>query len=514
MESGWRGDAALVRHGAARAVASATFAPAAEHPLRGRLAEEGLEGDDELIVLRRTLGADGRSRAFVNDQPVSVARLAEIGAALVEVYGQHDRWGLHDPSTHGAALDRFGGLEDLARRVADAFHDWRQARARYRELAARREAAEREQHELRAAVDELARLAPAPGEDESLAARRTLLMQSARIGEALASARERLSAAGADAALADAQRTLAAVAEHDARLAEVADALDRAAIEAGEAVAMLEALDLDLDPDEQDRTEERLFALRAAGRRHGVAVDELAALHESLAARLATLEAGAAPLDAACAEARERETRFRALAGELGAARIAAARRLDRAIAAELAPLKLGDARFVTALELLAPAEWGAGGGERIRFTIATRAESEPGPLMRIASGGELSRFMLALKVVLAGSGSAGTLVFDEIDTGIGGAVADAVGARLQALAESCQVLVVTHQPQVAARAAFHVLVDKEGTGRSMRTVARVLDADQRHEEVARMLAGAEVTDEARAAAGRLITAPRIPAGS
>lgn len=402
---GGRGDAGLVRAGAGQAVVSAVFDLPARHALRTRLAEQGIDADNE-VILRRVLGADGRSRAFVNDQPVAIGLLREIGREVIEVQGQFEQRGLIDPATHRGLLDDFGG-------------------------------------------------------------------------PALAGGRL------------------------DAPIA----ALERAAAELTDAVAGLEALagDDDLDPRRLEKIEERLFALRGLARKHRVEVAALPALRDQLALRLAAIEDRSGTLERLTREAAEARAAYVRSAEALSALRHEAAGRLDKGVAGELPPLKLERARFSTAVARTEEADWSEHGIDRVRFEAATNPGQPPGPLNRIASGGELSRFMLALKVVLARTDPVPTLVFDEVDSGIGGATADAVGERLARLAKDVQILVVTHSPQVAARAARQMRVTKSVARGDTMTRVEALAADDRREEIARMLSGAAVTDEARAAADRLI---------
>ncbi len=508
---GARGDAGLVRPGAERANVAAAFALDADHPLRALLDARGIEVEDEL-VLRRVIGADGRGRAFVNDQPVGVALLRELGGALVEIQVQGGTRGLVAGAEHRRFLDGFGGLDDQAAAVAAAYRAWRAAEDARAEAAAALDAARRDEDYLRHMVAELDTLAPEPGEETALADRRAILMQGEKLAEALQAAAAELDEGGrgVEARLRAAERHLARAAERVPGLLDPAlAALDRAAIETAEAIAAIEAAGRESAPDaaELDRVERRLFALRAAARKHGVAVDGLAALRDEFADRLAMLDNRGAALAGLEDAARAARADFVSAARALSAARAEAGERLDAAIAGELAPLGLASARFRTRLDPLAEDDWGAGGAERVRFEVATVPDAEPGPLGRIASGGELSRLLLALRVVLARTLATPTLVFDEVDSGIGGATAAAVGARLARLGEERQVLVVTHSPQVAARANHHLRVAKVEGEDGVRTEIEALDDPARREEVARMLAGARVTDAARAAADSLMRA-------
>jgi DNA repair protein RecN (Recombination protein N) len=510
---GARGEAALVREGAEQGQVTAAFDVAKDHPARRLLAENDLVADpgaeDELIV-RRVQFADGRTRAFVNDQPVSVQVLRALGAALVEIHGQHDDRAFVEGATHRALLDAFGGLEDAA---AEIRRLWEERRAREAAVEAHRaevERAGREAEWLRHAVDELGRLAPQTGEENSLAERRAAMMQAEKAAEDLQATHDSVTGPQSPVPpLATALRRLERrAAQAPALIEPVVKAIDAALTALDEARVHLEhALQAaQFDPRELERIEERLFALRAAGRKYNVPVDELAALARRYEGDLALIDAGAERLAALEKGAQDCATRYRQAAQALSAARRRAAAALDKAVNAELKPLKLERAQFSTQIE--AGGE-GPDGLDRIEFWVRTNPGTRPGPLMKVASGGELARFLLALKVVLADRGSAPTLIFDEIDTGVGGAIADAIGVRLARLASGVQVIAVTHAPQVAARADRHYLITKDALAKGKRVATRVLEleAERRREEIARMLAGAEITAEARAAAERLIRA-------
>ena len=513
---GARADAGLVAKGAAQASVAASFALEAKHPARALLADRGLDADDDTLILRRTLGADGRSRAFVNDQPVPVGTLRELAGLLVEIHGQFDTHGLLDPATHRLALDVYGGLAADADGVANLHAAWRAAEAAEAEARERAAKAATDEGFLRHAVDELDRLDPKPGEETDLAQRRALLAAREKLIEAINAARADLAAGkGVEGALRGAERLLQRVAPQAmGKLDRALATLDRAAIEAADAVAEVEALEnaLDLDASGLEGVEERLYALRALARKHRVEVDRLADLKAEFQARLAALDDGEDGLKRlSAATAKARAAYFEA-AKALSAARHAAAQRLDKAITKELPPLKLDKAKFRTRVEELPDGGWTAHGIDRVAFEVATNPGADLGPIDRIASGGELARFMLALKVALRAPGNAkrsgvDTLIFDEVDSGIGGAVAAAVGERLAGLAENAQILVVTHSPQVAARAAHHWRVVKKTAGRTVATAVDALDAKARREEIARMLSGASVTDAARAAADSLLAA-------
>ncbi|MGZ5902091.1 MAG: DNA repair protein RecN [Reyranella sp.] len=507
---GARAESGAVWRGAAQASVAASFDLPKDHPARGLLAEQALD-DEDTLTLRRLLGADGRGRAFVNDQPVSVALLRRLGDTLVEIQGQMEQHGLLDMATHRASLDAFAGLEKQGEAVRTAWHVWRGAEQAHADAEAAAAAARRDEDFLRHAVKELAALSPKPDDEETLAGERQLLRVGSALGEAVTQSLAELEQGrGAVTALRTAHRLIERnVDKAMGRLDSALAALERALSEATEAQAQLEAARdaLEFDPARLEKIEERLFALRAAARKHGVAVTELAALADKFAAQLAALDDGAAGLKRLAGEAKAARAAYVAAAEVQAAARRKGAARLDKAIAAELGPLKLEKARFVTDLAALPEAEWSEAGTDRVQFTVATNPGTPPAPIARIASGGELSRFLLALKVCLAKMGDAGTIVFDEVDWGIGGATAAAVGERLKRLARDVQVLVVTHSPQVAAVADRHWLIRKTTTRSAASTDVLALDAKGRREEIARMLSGAEVTAEARAAADRLLAA-------
>jgi DNA repair protein RecN (Recombination protein N) len=506
---GARGDAALVRQGAAQGQVTAAFDLPLRHPLRDYLRDNDLDADGE-VILRRVQTADGKTRAFINDQPVSVQFLRAAGAMLVEIHGQHDERALIDAGVHRALLDAFGGTGEAAAEVREQWQAWRGAEARVDAERERHQRALRDADYIRNAVDELSKLAPEPGEETALADRRAALMRAEKVAGDLKDAFDILSG-GSNIVpeLSSALRRL------ERRVQEAPDivgapvrALDQALNSIEEARSGLEAsLRLaDYDPAELERNEERLFALRAAGRKYSSPVDRLPEIAERFAADLASLDRGEETLKALEQAARKAEADYRKGAETLSAARQKASRALDKAVNAELPPLKLERAQFITEIES-APSAPGPDGYDRVEFWVRTNPGARPGPMMKVASGGELARFLLALKVVLADRGSAPTLVFDEIDTGVGGAVSDAIGARLARLAAKVQVITVTHAPQVAARAANHFVVAKEPVRGARRVTTTVLSLDPRHrrEEIARMLAGAEVTEEARKAADRLI---------
>ncbi|ACI52891.1 DNA repair protein RecN [Gluconacetobacter diazotrophicus PA1 5] len=522
---GERASAGLVRAGAEQASVTACFELAPGHPLPGLLAEQGILIDDprDPLVLRRIVTVDGRSRAYINDQPAGVTLLRRAASLLVEIQGQHEQMGLADQSTHLDLLDAFGVPADLRADTAAAYRAWMEATAELAAAQAAMENAAREEDWLRQSVEDLSSLAPQEDEETHLAGLRQSLQQGERRGEAIAAALAELSprdrrATGPAAALRGASRTLQrllpAAGEDDAaaggadRLAHDAlAALERAEEALGEAETLLSRLaaDAESDPHLLEQTEERLFALRAAARKHGVSVPELPGLLAAFADRLAALDSGNARIGALQEAVRTRRARFEDTAGRLSAARETTARRLEQAVTAELRPLRLERARFFVSLPPLPPEAWTARGREQAAFQIAANPGQPPGPLAKVASGGELSRLMLALKVVLAGRSAVPTLVFDEVDSGVGGATASAIGDRLARVGHDVQVLVVTHSPQVAARGDAHLRISKSVTKGRTETRAEPLSAAQRREEIARMLAGDTITEAARAAADSLL---------
>ncbi|KKC25753.1 DNA repair protein RecN [Sphingomonas sp. SRS2] len=506
---GMRADSGLVRNGAAQAMVSASFELAPDHPAFALIAENGFDTEaGEALVIRRVVKADGGSRAFINDQPASAATLRELGAMLVEIHGQHDDRGLINPRGHRTLLDSFGRLDVAG--VATAHRAWRQAEDALEAARTDLENAARDREWLDHAVDELTRFAPEPGEEAILAAERSDMQKGAKLTDDLEAVSAHLDGSeGGLSALRQAARRLDRIAPEHPLLGEALAALDRAVIEASEAEDRLAAAAdaMRFDPARLDAAETRLFELRALARKHRVDPDTLAALRDELAGRLDRIEAGDAGLAKLEATAKSARQTYTDAAIRLSEARSAAAARLDAAVAGELAPLKLDAARFRTMVETLPESGWSPSGRDRVEFEISTNPGAPFAPLIKIASGGELSRFILALKVALAEEGAATTMIFDEIDRGVGGAVASAIGERLQRLASGAQLLVVTHSPQVAARGRHHWLIAKSHDGLVTRTGVRPLDSEERREEIARMLSGAEVTAEARAQAMRLLEA-------
>ncbi|MCG8507921.1 MAG: DNA repair protein RecN [Rhodospirillales bacterium] len=510
LATGERADAGLVRSGSPKAVVVAEFDVAPDHPCLAELSEQGIDVDrGETLILRRILGADGRSRAYVNDQPVSVSMLRRIGESLVEVHGQFENQRLMREATHRDLLDSFGGLSGARDRVADLFTGWREAAAASKKMAEDLETARREEEYLRHAVDEMTAVDPQPGEERELAETRNLLMHAERLIEAMNRANAALNEGnGVEGGLRGAARALEKEAETArGRLDEVLAALDRAALETAEAASLLDkaSADLSLDGDDLEKTEERLFNLRALARKHGVSVDDLPVIRDQLSAQLSAIEDGGQALqDLKRLEAGARKA-FADAARELSEGRRKAGGELDIAVGGELEPLRLGAAAFKTMIEALPEEAWGENGCDSVAFQVATNPGAAPGPLNRISSGGEMARFMLALKVVLAKADPVPTLIFDEVDANVGGAVAAAVGERLAGLAGFFQVLVITHSPQVASRGAGHLRVSKGISGEATVTSVEELSPAERKEEIARMLAGAKITEEARAAADSLL---------
>ena len=505
---GARADSGLVRHGTERALVTASFdAPARGTALREILAanEITLEPGEPLLI-RRAVKADGGSKAFINDQPCSAALLREVGAHLVEIHGQHDDRGLLNAKGHKALLDSFA-RSNIADTAA-TYRAWHDAKLR---LDAARDSiinAARDREYLEHALEELVQFAPSDGEEEELAGERSDMQKGERVTDDLKAVLKIFDGHNNGVAqLRSAARRLDRLAPEHPLLADALTALDRAVIEASEAEDRLNRAKeaLTFDPLRLDDIEVRLFELRALARKHNVAPDGLLALRTEIEAKLNAITAGNEGLAKLEAEVKASAAAYIGAANALTAARTAAALRLDMAVAAELIPLKLDAAKFKTDVAALGDDRWSADGMDRVEFLISTNPGAPFAPLTKIASGGELSRFILALKVALAEEGGAGTIIFDEIDRGVGGAVASAIGERLVRLARSTQLLAVTHSPQVAAKGAAHYYIAKSSEGTVTKTGVVELDADGRRQEIARMLSGAEVTEEARAQARRLL---------
>jgi DNA repair protein RecN (Recombination protein N) len=504
---GARGDAALVRNGAAQGQVIAVFDVPGNHPARTLLKDNAIDDEGD-IILRRVQSADGRTRVFINDQPSSVSLMREAGRALVEIHGQHDERAFVDTAIHRGLLDAFGGHLGEVAHVGSLWRDWRDAEQRLARHKASVDAAAREADFLRSATAELSEADPQPGEETELAEQRADMMRAEKSASDIAEAQEMLAGASSPVpALSGLLRRLQRkAADAPALLDPIVKALDEALVllDGAQAAADAAMRAAEFDPAALERAEERLFALRALARKHNVQVDGLAALRDEMAAKLADLDAGEtrlAELENAAAEA---GNRYDEAAARLSEMRKDTSANLEKAVAVELPALKLERAEFIVEIssEVGDRAETGI---DQIEFWVRTNPGTRPGPMMKVASGGELSRFLLALKVALADRGSAPTLVFDEIDTGVGGAVADAIGQRLARLSDTIQVLTVTHAPQVAARARAHFLISKTGGADKVSTGIVEMDRDGRQEELARMLAGATITSEARAAADRLL---------
>ena len=506
---GERADSGLVRHGADQATVIAAFELSDPTAVDAVLREADLDACEGELILRRVVTADGRSRAYVNDQPTSVGLMRRLGDVLVEIQGQFDQRGLMDPSTHRDTLDAFAGLTRQAEGVAKAWSAWRTALVALETARADLDKARSDEEYLRHSVAELDQLAPQVGEEDRLAETRSMLMNAEAVVEALNTASAAISEdGGADNAVARAQRALERVADRAAgRLDTALAALERASAELEDASAEIAAAAADIEADGGTLTEidDRLHALRDLARKHGVGVDRLPEVHRRFADHLAALDGKGGEIGALTAAEDKAKRAYTEAAESLSKARAAAAAKLDAAIAKELPPLKLDKARFETMVSRQDESRWGASGLDAVAFQVATNPGMPAGPLSKIASGGELSRFLLALKVVLAEASPIPTLVFDEVDSGVGGAVAAAVGDRLARLATRLQVLVVTHSPQVAAQGAHHWHVAKRVQNQVTATDVVRLNTDERREEIARMLSGAAITSEARAAADSLL---------
>ena len=511
LAAGGRGGGrAAVRPGAAQGSATAAFEPSRHNPAFALLTEQAIPAQSE-IVLRRTLAQDGRTRAFVNDEPIGVALLRDIGAALLEVHGQADDRGLFDVSTHRGLLDTFAGHETLVRETALAFATFDGSRKALADLKAEAAVAAADADYIKHAAEELTALAPEEGEESRLASERVLLMNATRIAEDVNAAADLLAGdRGAANAISGALKRLSRMHEEARKAAASAEAaLDQAYNAVEEARRELEVLQtrLDIEPGQLEKVEDRIHDLRSAARKYGVSTDALPRVTADFRFKRDSLGLGGGRLKEAEALLTNARSTFLDTARRLSKSRAAAARKLESAVAGELAPLKLGHAKFRVALEGLDDDAAGASGLERVALEVATIEGAAFGSLAKIASGGELARFSLALKVALAEATPPAALVFDEVDRGVGGAVADAVGERLQRLAQTTQVLLVTHSPQVAARAERHFRISRAGD----KTKVTLLDDEARLEEVARMLSGAAVTEEARAAARRLLAEARTP---
>jgi DNA repair protein RecN (Recombination protein N) len=506
---GHKAEARLLRKGAEQAIVTAVFDVGDDHPAVREAEGNGIECDGDDLILRRVLGDDGRTRAFVNDQPVSVGLLRRVGEHLVEVHGQFETQRLIEPASHRGLLDAFAGNDAALADVAAAYKTWRDINAALSAAEEAQRMARENEEFVRHAVDELRALAPQPGEESALAEQRKILQYQEQISAAMTEAQEALNAdEGVEVMLSRALDALErAQSKAGGKLDDTIAALGRAISETADTSGFLEraASDLELDPAALEDAEERLFALRALARKHGVDVDHLADIQAKLERDLDGIEGGDGTLKRLRAEADKAAKDYASAAKVLHDRRVAAGAKLDKAMTGELGPLKMEKARFATSVAAEAADKWSATGADRVEFAVATNPGADPGPLAKIASGGEMARFMLALKVVLAEADPVPVLVFDEVDAGIGGAVASAVGERLALLGRGVQVFVVTHSPQVAAKGKGHFSVRKGESDGNSRTEVVPLNDDDRLEEIARMLAGENVTGEARAAAARLL---------
>jgi len=505
---GARSDTGLIRSGEAQASVTAAFTCTPSHELTTLFEKHGLLFEDPLI-LRRTIHKDGKSRAFLCDQPISVTLLRQIGELLLEIHGQFETHGLLNPATHRGLLDSFAGTAKLRETTAKAHEQWHSARQAHAQALMLQQQAQAEEDFLRDAVNEMDEIAPKPHETDRLTEQRTGLQHREKIIEALAVAEAALTGENsAQSTLAIAGKTLARIADKAAGVQDILAIVDRAANDIDEATAQLTHYihNLDSDPASLDKIEERLFRLRALARKHGVQPENLIDLQNDLRHRLSLLTDKGTQLQTLEKAVRESRAHYLTQAQDLSAKRSGAAKNLAQAIMTELPPLKLERAVFTVVCEKLPEAQWGADGMDRVAFMAATNSGSAQAPLQKVASGGELARFMLAIKVVLSKADPIATLVFDEVDSGIGGATASAVGERLAALGKDVQVLVVTHSPQVAARGNHHLRVKKQEKGKFPTTLVNVLSHDERVEEIARMLAGAKTTDAARQAAQSLLS--------
>ncbi len=505
---GQRSDAGLVRKGAEKASVSAAFDLPDSHPVYNIIKAHDLVLD-ETLILRRVVGKDGRSRAFVNDQPVSVSLLKEIGAALVEIHGQFETQGLLNPKTHRLLLDSYAGLQNTVQRLEALWQSWALTRKELKEAQTQAIKNRQEEDYLRQSVEDLEALDPQEGEEKNLADLRERLKHRESVVQALYASREAVfSEDGAEATLHQAYRVLDRIADKGGSAIEsVINALDRALAELQEAGAEIDSAFADMEEGEHslEAIDDRLHALRTQARKHNCTVDDLVGVKETLSEQLALIDNEEGVLSDLAQKCDAARKTYITLAQEIHKERKKAAEKLDEKVGEELPPLKLEKARFMTEVQEKPELNWGAQGLDDVRFLVTTNPGADPGPLNKIASGGEMSRFMLALKVVIAENDTAGSYVFDEVDSGIGGATADAVGERLSRLAKHHHILVVTHSPQVAARADHHWIVKKDGAKEVRTNITTLEDYESRREEIARMLSGADVTQEARAAAEKLL---------
>lgn len=509
LSLGVRAEAGLIRHGKEQATVTASFDVPAGHPVLKLLKNKGLE-DTDTVILRRTLGRDGRSKAFINDSPVSVQFLKEVGAELVEIHGQFETQGLLDPQTHKKVLDLYAGISDKTEKMRTIWANWSFARENLERAEVEIDAVRVQEDYLRYAVAELEKINPQPGEETLLAEKRTFLLNRERMREAFEQSSDLLeNERGILSLLGKLHTTLDRLAEKaGGRIAPVLETLNRAQSEVDEISSQLKCLESgDGEEDPLEEIEERYFALKECARKHQCTTDDLQRIHSELSKKLRLITHQEDALEELKQTVATEKEKFITLASVISDARQKSAQKLGKAVNAELPALKLDRANFfVECVKSDAESNWGPEGFDKVQFSVSTNQKTPAGPLHKIASGGELARFMLALKLILAGTGSIPTLIFDEVDSGIGGATADAVGERLAKLSGKYQVLVVTHSPQVAARAAHHWIVTKTGKkGTVITKLIHLKTAKDRQEEIARMLSGASITTEARAAAAKLL---------
>lgn len=506
---GARSDSGFVRRGEDKASVTATFDLASDHPAFDYLKEQDIDVDGAELIVRRTLTKDGRSKAYINDEPVSAGLLKRVGALLVEIHGQFDTHQLLDSKYHRGLLDEYGVPKGKQEVLSNAWNTWHEKLTAFEEKRAAMEKAREDEEYYRSALEDLDRLSPEEGEEEKLSSLRERLMKREQFLDGLNNASTGI--AEIESLMGNVWRALEPIGDE---ASAIQSAVDGANVELQEASHQISSMLSDLENSEYSLTEidDRLFALKNQARKHGCSVDELSTKRDEIADLLSAIEDQDDTLHALEKEVMQAREGYKKIAEEVSQLRQKAAKEVATLVMQELEPLKLDKARFVVGVEPKEESAWNANGMDSVQFLIATNPGAEPGPLNKVASGGEMARFMLALKVVLAEVGAAGTLVFDEVDTGIGGATASAVGERLSRLASKCQILVVTHSPQVAAMASHHLIVSKGGSEGSFKTSIDRLDGhEKRQEEIARMLSGAEITAEARAAADKLIEAGKRP---
>lgn len=498
---GARSESGLVRKGQDSANVSAEFDASLKHPVFAFLKEQGIEADTPLI-LRRSVSADGKSRAFINDHPVTVSLLKQVGEMLVEIHGQFDTQTLLNPRVHRGLVDEYAETSKDLEEVSGIWNAWKDAREMLERKKQDMDRARSEEIYLRAALEQLDELSPKEGEEESLSLLRSRLMKREQNIDLFTAAYK-----GSEEAIGVLNTVFRALEKAGEAKSEITQALDRAVVELNEVSSGIQSLSVELEESEYSLSEidDRLFALKAQARKHACSIDDLPVKRDGIAALLKGIEHQEDTLAELQKNVETSKKKYNVKAKALSDKRTAAAKVLDKLVAKELIPLKLDKARFETHVEIMPEEEWGVNGMDRVQFLVATNPGSSAGPLNKIASGGEMARFMLALKVVLAEVGVAQTLVFDEVDSGIGGATADAVGERLARLAKKRQILVVTHSPQVAARSSYHAIVVKTGKTNPTTKVLQLSNGNERQEEIARMLSGAEITKEARAAAAKLL---------